>query len=148
MQVGVKEEWGAKYGDNWVSVDKFDYRDFVDYHYDVQHLMFEDQSFGAVACLGVLNFVENPQKAISELVRVLKPGGEIWIQAPMCFYPIVCKEEGKWHDYWRVSPAGMRLLMGDTGIEEVACGTYAWTRSSLAISTFYYGKKRGPDQSA
>ncbi|MCF4102064.1 methyltransferase domain-containing protein [Gillisia sp. M10.2A] len=42
---------------------------------DAQNLPFPDDSFDLVTCQTVLIHVPNPQKAISEMKRVLKPGG-------------------------------------------------------------------------
>ena len=134
MQIGVKEYMGAKFGPNWVSVDKYDTRPFIDYHYDVQDLKFEDATFDAVACISILEHIPYPQKAISEFYRVLKPGGKIWIQLPFQ-YPY--HEAPK--DYWRVSPDGLRVWMSD--FKEITCGNFQWTRSSLASSSYYYVMK-------
>lgn len=75
LQIGVKENVGKKYGDNWVSVDKFDMRDFIDFNYAIHDLPFENDSFNAVVCISILEHVPYPLKAISEFRGVLKPGG-------------------------------------------------------------------------
>lgn len=76
LQIGVKNRLGKKYGPNWVSVDKYDMRDFIDYHYDIHDLPFEDDSFDAVVCISILEHVPYPLKAIQELKRVLKRAEE------------------------------------------------------------------------
>ncbi|MBD3374902.1 methyltransferase domain-containing protein [candidate division KSB1 bacterium] len=43
---------------------------------NAEHLPFEDNTFDIVASFGVLHQTESTQKAISEVLRVLKPGGE------------------------------------------------------------------------
>lgn len=135
LQIGVKEHHGAKFGPNWVSVDLYDTREFIDYNYDIHDLKFEDETFSAAVCISILEHVPYPQKAISELHRVLKPGGLIWVQLPFS-YPY---HEGP-HDYWRVSPEGIRLWMKD--FEEIDCGSFLFTRTALVASTFFYGRKR------
>lgn len=134
LQIGVKDKIGKKFGPNWVSVDKYDERDFIDYHYDIHDLDFEDESFDAVVCESILEHVPYPQKAISELHRVLKPGGEIWVQLPF-LYPY--HEAPK--DYWRVTPDGLRIWMKD--FKEVNCGCVFWARTSLIAATYFYGAK-------
>lgn len=134
LQIGVKDNVGRKYGPNWVSVDKYDMRDFIDFHYDIHDMPFEDGSFDAVVCISILEHVPYPLKAIGELKRVLKPGGKIWIQMPW-LYPY--HEEPK--DYWRASPDGLRVWMND--FKEINCGTDQWDRTSLAIAAYYYGEK-------
>jgi SAM-dependent methyltransferase len=42
---------------------------------DVQKLPFKDETFEAVTCFDLLEHVENPQEALAEIYRVLKPGG-------------------------------------------------------------------------
>jgi SAM-dependent methyltransferase len=134
LQIGVKESIGAKFGPNWVSVDKYDKRDFIDYNYDIHDLKFEDGSFDAVVCWSILEHVPYPQKAISELHRVLKPGGQIWVQLPFLF-PY---HEGP-KDYWRVSPDGLRIWMED--FKEISCGCVYFTRTSLVAATYFHGAK-------
>ena len=134
LQIGVKDNVGKKYGDNWVSVDKYDKRGFIDYHYDIHNLGFPDSCFDAVACISVLEHVSNPQEAIKELHRVLKPGGKIWVQLPFHF---PYHEAPK--DYWRASPDGLRVWMDE--FDEISCGSFLWTRTSLVTTTYYYGVK-------
>ncbi len=42
---------------------------------DASFLPFRDRSFQAVACIGVLQAMERPETAITEIVRVLEPAG-------------------------------------------------------------------------
>lgn len=135
LQIGVKEHHGAKFGPNWVSVDLYDTREFIDFNYDIHDLKFENNSFDVVVCLSILEHVPYPQKAIAELHRVLKPGGEIWIQLPFS-YPY---HEGP-QDYWRVSPQGLRIWMSD--FDEIKCGAFLFTRTALVASSFFYGTKK------
>ena len=134
LQIGVKEHEGKKYGSNWVAVDLFDTRDFVDYNYDIHDLKFEDNKFDVAVCISILEHVPHPEVAIAELTRVLKPGGFIWVQLPFHYPYHECPK-----DYWRVSPDGLRVWM--SGYEEIGCGSVSWARTGLATSTFFYGRK-------
>jgi len=55
---------------------------------DAQNLPFEDAAFDAVICESVNAFIENKPRALSEYVRVIKPGGYVglnevtWLKAP------------------------------------------------------------------
>lgn len=49
---------------------------------DAHHLPFEDNSFDLVTCQTLLIHVENPNLVISEMKRVLKPGGTILCVEP------------------------------------------------------------------
>src|SRR5262249_38140957 len=46
---------------------------------DATELPFADASFDAVCCFAALYFISDPQVAIDEMERVLKPGGRIAI---------------------------------------------------------------------
>jgi SAM-dependent methyltransferase len=131
MQVGVR---GAKYAPHWVSVDLYDKSPLIDYNYDIHNLPFEGGQFEYVACLAVLEHVEDPLKAIAELYRVLKPGGKIWVEVP--FNQPYHPSPG---DYWRVTPDGMRLWMKD--FQEIALGVYAPARSTIYNGVYFYGVK-------
>ncbi len=44
---------------------------------NAEELPFPDNTFDAVSCMGVVHHTANPQKAVSEIYRVLKPGGRL-----------------------------------------------------------------------
>jgi SAM-dependent methyltransferase len=74
--------------------------------YDVLNLPFPDNHFDYVANDQILEHVEgNPQQAIDEICRVLKPGG-IAVHTTCFINPI--HELPK--DFWRFSPDGLALL--------------------------------------
>jgi ubiquinone/menaquinone biosynthesis C-methylase UbiE len=55
---------------------------------DAQNLPFEDAAFDAVICESVNAFIENKPRALSEYVRIIKPGGYVginevtWLRTP------------------------------------------------------------------
>ena len=49
---------------------------------DIQDMKFEDASFDKVLCVHVIDFVPDYTKAVSEIIRVLKPGGKFAITFP------------------------------------------------------------------
>jgi arsenite methyltransferase len=55
---------------------------------DVRDLPFDDATFEAVLCESVATFIEDKQRVVNELARVVKPGGyvglneEIWLKEP------------------------------------------------------------------
>lgn len=62
LQIGVKEvDYHGKFGEDWISVDKYDKRDFIDYNDDVCDLRFEDESFDRVVCWSILEHVPDPR---------------------------------------------------------------------------------------
>ena len=80
-------------------IDRFEDMDNLDYvtadlesplakvKMDVHEMPFEDQSFDVIFCNHVLEHVADDMKALSEMKRVLKPGGWAILQVPF-FYPL------------------------------------------------------------
>jgi len=134
LQIAVKDEIGKRFGPNWITVDKFDHSAIIDRHDDIQDLQFPDASFNAIVCWSVLEHVPGPREAIAEMHRVLKPGGLIWVQLPFLF-----PYHADPHDYWRVTPSGLRIWMRD--FREIHCACDYWARTRLVAATFYYGVK-------
>lgn len=52
---------------------------------DVQNLSFEDSSFDNVICLEVLEYVDEPKRALSEIFRVLKKDGILILSVPFMY---------------------------------------------------------------
>lgn len=48
----------------------------------IESLGFQSHSFDAVTCVGVIEYVEDEDQAIRELIRVTKPGGMIIVTVP------------------------------------------------------------------
>ncbi|WP_018993324.1 class I SAM-dependent methyltransferase [Thioalkalivibrio sp. ALgr1] len=48
---------------------------------DVHHLPFADGEFDGVLCFGVMQALADSRPALAEMHRVLRPGGEIWVDA-------------------------------------------------------------------
>lgn len=70
-----------KNGISYYSTD-FENEFISDYHYDITNISTENDFFDLIICYHVLEHIENDQKAISELYRVLKPNGIAFIQTP------------------------------------------------------------------
>lgn len=49
---------------------------------------FKNNTFDVVECSSVLEHVDDPKKVIEEMIRVLKPGGICYINAPNYLYPV------------------------------------------------------------
>ena len=83
---------------------------------DAHHLPFKEGSFEAVVCSEMLEHADDPQKVISEIHRVLKPGGLAVLTTRFAF-PI---HDAPMNDYWRFTPYGLRKLFSEFEIIEVA----------------------------
>lgn len=77
----------------------------VDQVASVYELPFDDGRFDNVLCMSVLEHLEEPQRAIAEMRRVLKSGGRIIVSVPFLF-PI----HDAPGDYWRFTKYGLQYL--------------------------------------
>jgi SAM-dependent methyltransferase len=55
----------------------------ADYHFDLHEIPFEQDQFDTVLCNHVLEHVRDDRKVMSEILRVLKPGGFAILQVPL-----------------------------------------------------------------
>jgi SAM-dependent methyltransferase len=67
-----------------------------------------------VLCTQVLEHICDPFQAVSEIARVLRPGGKLILSFPF-FYPL----HDEPHDYFRYSPHGMHVLFSKAGLKEI-----------------------------
>lgn len=74
-----------------------------------EHLPFADDTFDAVLSLTVLEHVRDPFRCASEIVRVLKPGGDL-----ICVMPFLQPMHGYPHHYFNATPQGVRRLFEDS----------------------------------
>jgi SAM-dependent methyltransferase len=66
---------------------------------NIHDIPLPDASVDAIICYSVLEHVRNPLKAVSEMRRVLCPGGKILLYVPS-IYPYHARK-GHYPDYWR-----------------------------------------------
>jgi SAM-dependent methyltransferase len=104
----------------------------VDVVADSHELPLEDAGFDLVICTGTLNLCRDPAKVLSELQRILRPGGRVHLEVGM-FQPYNPEPE----DYWRWTLPGLRLLHARAGFQEVRSGAHIGPMSALATSGAY-----------
>ncbi len=68
-------------------------RDTVDYKFDVQQIPFDDRTFDVILNSHVLQYVPDDLKALSELARVLKPGGVALLPVPLLHEQTIEKQQ-------------------------------------------------------
>jgi len=78
------------------------------HHFDLHDVPFDDESFDIVMCNHVMEHVENDIQCMSELYRVLKPGGWAIMQVPIDFSrsetledPAIQSPEDREKFYWQ-----------------------------------------------
>lgn len=81
---------------------------------DAQALGLADSVFDVVLCTEVLEHLREPQKAVDEMFRVLKPGGTLLLTTRFLF-PI----HDAPHDYFRFTKYGLRHLLRRFEIREL-----------------------------
>lgn len=74
---------------------------------NILDLKFKDNTFDVIICNHVLEHIEDDRKAMSELYRVLKPGGTAILQAPIS----KCLEK-TFEDFTVVTPAERERIFG------------------------------------
>ena len=99
----------------------------IDYVGSVESIPFNDKVFDTIILQEVLEHVEDPNKAMKEIYRVLKFGGHLYIQVPFIigFHP--CPK-----DYWRFTHQGIKEINEKHGFEVVDLG------ESVGSATGFY----------
>lgn len=85
-----------------------------DVTYDGERLPIRQASVDGVLCTQVLEHVAQPECFISELARVLRPGGWMVLSAPLFW-----QEHEVPYDFFRFTSYGMKVLLGERGFEVV-----------------------------
>ena len=99
---------------------------------DAQKLPFRDSTFDAAISVAVLQLVPDPAAALSEIARVLKPGGRLAVMIPTLRPPV---------DVWRALPTGGAHIFGEDEVGDIleehgfasvrvkTIGTFQWVRA-------------------
>jgi SAM-dependent methyltransferase len=128
-----------------------------DFDCDIQNLTnLPDGQAGSVLCLSVLEHVVEPQRAIREMYRILRPGGLAIVSAP--FYvsyhgksrrdinPVYSSERdftidsshSGYGDFWRFTHEGLALMFAKAGFSRVDVYPIdGWLISRLEILGLY-----------
>jgi SAM-dependent methyltransferase len=90
----------------------------VDVVADIHELPFAAETFGAVECDAVLEHVSDAARAVRELHRVLRPGGQLHVVVPFCHpfhaYPF---------DFTRWTIPGLRRLVSSFDLLDIGVRT-------------------------
>lgn len=108
---------------------------------DILRLPFEDQVFDTVLCNQVLEHVPEPQQAMDEMARLLRPGGYLILTAPHIWGLHEVP-----HDYFRYTPYGLQYLAKKAGlVVKKTCALAGFWVTAGARFCYYLGRfERGP----
>ena len=91
------------------------------YHPDIAATIYAipvaDNAIGAIICKSVLEHLEEPERAVREMRRVLEPGGKILLYVPF-IYPYHARP-GVYRDYFRFSEDALRYFFRDFASVEI-----------------------------
>lgn len=93
------------YGVDIVDAEKFDYHNTDITPFDGETIPFEDEKFDGIICTEVLEHVQNYQRLIDEMYRVMKPGADGTITIPW---------SARYHyapyDFFRYTPSSLKTM--------------------------------------
>lgn len=84
----------------------------ADYYYDGKTFPFQSEGFDSVICNQVLEHIFEPEEFLSEIFRVLKPGGKLLLTVPFTW-----DEHEQPFDYARYSSFGLKYLLEKSGLK-------------------------------
>jgi SAM-dependent methyltransferase len=81
---------------------------------NVTQIPFRDCAFDSALCTEVLEHLPEPGRCLSEIHRVVKPGGSVFFTVPMTMYT-----HSEPYDFYRYTEYGLRYLLEKHGFEIV-----------------------------
>lgn len=110
--------------DSGVGESGWDYSQ-LDHVGNLHEMPFDESEFDAVLCTQVLEHLEWPRESVSEMYRVLKPGGKLYLTVPMAQ-----SEHQAPHDYFRYTSYGLDSICRKAGFREIETTPFGglWVR--------------------
>ena len=122
-------------------VDTFHDKSNIDLFATAYEIPVDNQSFDSAICTAVLEHLEEPEQALRECHRVLKPGGIAIYSVPFIWH---LHEEPR--DFFRYSKYGLKYLFEKTGFEiiELQALSGFWVTFGQLFVYNIYRLNRGP----
>lgn len=98
-------------------------------------LPFSDNFADAVFLFSVIYIVEDPTKVLSEIYRILKPGGKLFLTSPFIF-----NEAREPDDYYRFASQGLYKILKDAGFKEFSIKPIGerFTAAAYLLTSFMF----------
>ncbi|PIF31374.1 ubiquinone/menaquinone biosynthesis C-methylase UbiE [Flavobacterium sp. 9] len=114
-----------------------------DFFWDGKVMPFEDASFDVVFSTEVLEHVPNPDQYLTEVKRVLKPGGMFFFTVPflMSLHEVP-------HDYYRYTPFALEMIFKRVGFTSIKINPMGGYNAALAqmlglwVNMYLWGRKK------
>ncbi len=131
----VTEHIGVDHDESQHSAERVD---VVGTAYDIP---LEDASFDSAICTAVLEHLEEPERALRECFRILKPGGVAIYSVPFIWHVHEAPR-----DFYRFSKYGLKYLFDKVGFEivEIAALSGFWATFGQLLVYNLYRLNRGP----
>ncbi len=82
----------------------------ITYVCDLSNIPVDDDKYNLIFCSQTLEHLPEPQRVLNEFFRILKPGGQLWLSAPL-FY----EEHETPYDFYRYTQFGFTHLLKSSG---------------------------------
>lgn len=106
---------------------------------DLETLPLPDRRFDAVVLTEVLEHVRRPVPTLTELARVLRPGGRLLVTVPF-----VCELHEEPYDFYRYTPYALRSMLEESGFESIEVAPSAGWFTTAAQVMRHQGLATGP----
>ncbi|MEK6791334.1 MAG: class I SAM-dependent methyltransferase [Deltaproteobacteria bacterium] len=97
---------------------------------ELHNLPFAADSTDAILCTQVLEHLEWPRQSVKEFYRILKPGGALYMTAPMSH----CEHQAP-YDFFRYTSFGIRSVLVRAGFDERNIKITPFGGTSLRIAS-------------
>lgn len=100
---------------------------------DLVAMPFDDDEVDAFICRSVLEHVRSPERAVGEIVRTLRPGGQLYVTVPS-IYPYHARPgPAGYPDLWRFFEDTLRALLG--GFSQIEIGRVGGPATAAMLFT-------------